>query len=842
MRLCAAAAAAGAVLAAVAAAPLPNAHACLPPYDSFPFCDTSLTVQERVDWLVANLTLDEKVSLMQDGQPSIDRLGIPFWNWNLEGLHGLGSTCLEGRCPTIFPAPPTLGAAFNTSLMAAMGLAISDEVRAMNNNNGTRQYDNRPVDPTLWLPSINLNVNVQWGRNTEVFSEDPLLAGRLAAHLVRAVQWGGGSAGEGYLKVIGATKHFSFYQVETNRFAFNAVVAPHDALTYLLSWQVLAAEGGNAGAMCAYPAVNGVPMCANAALETGLLKQTYGMGIGNGSYVQGDCGAIEFIADQHGYAANFSQAAAMALNAGTDIDCGSIYPQYLPDAIASGMTTEAALDASLRRTFYLQFLTGRFDPLAGQPYSRIPLEELGSPAHAALSFDAALQGMVLLRNDAGVLPLPTGKRIAVIGPHGNTTGDLAGTYFEWLCPGGQDDTSCVPSIYDAVTVANGGSVSYIEGCDMVDPGVTDIPAAVAAAQAADIVLLALGINGEVCGEGVDRANISLPGAQSQLAQAVLAVGKPTAVVLITGAQLGIDEIVSAPGPVAIVNAGAPGNQGGLPIAHQLFGRSNRWGKLPYTMYYANISEILDPFSYSMTDAPGRTYKYYTGPALYPFGWGLSYTTFNLSQPQVQTASESGEERGAASAATGRGKKGHARSGYKHGLRAAQSPAAITSPTASLAVSVQVSNTGAVTGDEVVLCIVKPQAASVAANVPGGNDTLAKQILADFTRVTLSPGQNTVVTFNLTAAALGLGSIGGDVVLADGWYDVVLSNGAMEVAVPVQVALSAAALRGGAENGVRSVGDTVMGAGNAVEAGALQRQQQDGRYVVLHPYPLPRPEA
>jgi beta-D-xylosidase 4 len=203
-----------------------------------------------------------------------------------------------------------------------------------------------------------------------------------------------------YLKVIGTTKHYTGYLTETNRFAFNGNVTPHDLMTYLISWQVLAEQGQNSGVMCAYPALNGVPMCANAPLETVVLREQYGMGQagGNGSYIQADCGAIEFIYDQHHYVDSYEEAVAVALNAGTDIDCGTTYPTYLGAAIAAGLTNESVLDASLKRTMYLHFMVGRFDPLELQPYTQIPFSELGSPAHAELSAEAAQQGMVLLRS------------------------------------------------------------------------------------------------------------------------------------------------------------------------------------------------------------------------------------------------------------------------------------------------------------------------------------------------------------------------------------------------------------------------------------------------------------
>ena len=697
----------------------------------------------RVSALVGAMTLAEKISLTYDGQPAIPRLGLStLFNYNLEGLHGLGSHCMPAEggatgCPTIFPAPPALGAAFNTTLMTLVGVAISDEVRAMNNAYGSRNYADRPVDLNLWLPSINLNLNYLWGRNIEVYGEDPLLAGRLAASLVRGVQWNGADGpGAAGLKVYATIKHYTGYQVETNRFGFDANVSERDlVMTYLLPFQVAAAEGGNVGAMCAYPSLNGVPMCGSPVLERGVLRDEFGMGLEGQSYIQADCGAVGNMFSPHHYVANDVEAAALALNSGTDIDCARTMPDNLAAAIAANLTTEAALDASVSRVLGLSFLAGRFDPLEDQPYTRVPLSALGAPAHSALSFDAALQGMVLLRND-GVLPLAAGGAIAVIGPFSNNQGDLAGNYYECICSNNTADASCVPSIFTAVAAANAGGDTALEpGCDMVDASKQNISGAVAVAAAADVVVLALGINSQVCNEGTDRTTLALPGAQAPLAAAVLALGKPTVVVLVAGAVLDVAAIAARTAPTAIVLAGPPGNQGGAPVALQLFGGANRWGRTTLSHYLAaNLTNALPPEGYDMAAPPGRSYKYTTLPLQWPFGSGLSYTNFTVV-PLGASA------RRAESAAALAGEEG--------------------------LVQVNVTNVGRVAGDDVVLVFVQPS--SVPA-FPGGNDTLAKSILADFARVALAPGQSVVLSFNVSAA-FAQADAAGDMWLASGNFAV-----------------------------------------------------------------------
>jgi len=477
-------------------------------------------------------------------------------------------------------------------------------------------------------------------------------------------------------------------------------------------------------------------------------------------------GAIDFIYSQHHYVNSYPEAVALALNAGTDIDCGTTYPQYLGDAIAAGLTNESMLDASLRRTLTLQFDFGRFDPLASQPYTQIGLDVIDSPAHQQLAFDAATQGMVLLRNDAGVLPLRTGAgvRIAVIGPHGNSTRDLLGSYFESRCPGPADDYDCVPTIYSALTAANaGGTVTLTQGCDMVNASEYNVTAAVAAAQAADIVVLAIGINDQVESEGMDRTTIALPGAQGNLSLAVLAVGKPTVVLLLNGGTLGVDAIAAWPvGSLAIVEVFFPGESGGVAIAAQLTGAVNRWGKLPITMF--SLSTPLSTTNFSMTAAPGRSYKYYTGKPLWPFGWGLSYTTFGIT--------------GAAALDGG----------------SADGPLTLTRATDRAVYVVTVNNTGSVAGDEVVQVFVSPAAPRrLGYPVPGSNDTAALQVLVGFERVTLSPGQSTTVTFNVTASTFADVDGNGDRVLRNGAYRLFASTGPQRHVVDVAVALPEGAL-------------------------------------------------
>ena len=332
---------------------------------------------------------------------------------------------------------------------------------------------------------------------------------------------------------------------------------------------------------------------------TALMKDTWGMGAshGGGSYVQGDCGAIENIASQHHYAANTTFAAAVALNAGADVDCGNGFPGQLGNAVAMGLTTEQELDASLTRTYTLQMLAGRFDPPALQPYMSIPFEAIDSAEHQALAYESGLQGMVLLRNDGDLLPLAAAssgpqRTFAFVGPLADSN-DLAGNYYEMRCA---DNTlGCIPSVRAVAAQRVQAAVTYAMGCVVDGPGnSSQIAAAAALAAQADVAFLALGTNSQVAQEGNDRADTSLPGAQHDLAVAVLAACAaakvPVVLLLFNGGTMELDDIAALPQQLAIVEAFFPGDTGGAPIVDQLFDGAaasgalapNRWGKLPVT--------------------------------------------------------------------------------------------------------------------------------------------------------------------------------------------------------------------------------------------------------------------
>jgi len=735
--------------------------ACIPPFHTFPFCDSSLSLSARVADLISRLGNSSHGSFFKTQQDAIPELGVPAFNWYTEALHGLINTegfCLNdtlggARCASSFPAAGVLGATFNRSLLRAVGSAIGDEIRAFSNANASWTAG-KPVDPAAWLPNLNIGRDPRWGRQVETFGEDPTAIGVLGGAMIDGAQYGlEGRAAGGFLKVVVAAKHATAYQFEQDRFSSAVNLSSHDlADTYLPAWELAVScatphQGCASGFMCAYDAVSIdggplYPMCASPWLR----RTLEGFGLDPAaSYAQSDCRAVD--SARRGALANLTPAGLVGfiLNASAvDKDCpGHQMPALVGPAVAGGFAPPGAVLASLSRTLALQFKAGRFDPSAPQPYAEIAPEVVDGASARALSWEGAQQGAVLLRNDGGLLPLRVGSRVACVGPFCNATYDLLGNYFAARCAGGGYD--CVPTLAAGLATANGGAPTpTAAGCDVNDGAGADIPGAVAVARGADVVVLALGTNAQcpparacTAAEGRDRADTSLPGAQGALAGAVLALGKPTVAVFVSGSALGFDALLAArAAPLAVVWGGHPGGAGAAPLAMQLFGGANRWGKLPHTLYPLNYTRAMPITDMSMVPNAasgnvGRTYKYYAGPVLFPAFWGLSYTNFSLAGSCNVSAR--------APLAQGEG----------------------------VACTAVVANVGAMGGDEVVTLFVRP---------PQGSDPAAVKRLVDFARVTVGPGENVSVPFNVSWRALAEADGEGHLVVRRGTHAVVLSTG------------------------------------------------------------------
>lgn len=370
----------------------------------------------RAKALVAQMTLTEKVAQLQNDAPAIPRLGVPAYDWWNEGLHG---DARNGHA-TVFPQAIGLAASWDAPLLEAVGTAISVEARAKFNAVGAGRAHARYQGLTIWSPNINIDRDPRWGRGQETYGEDPTLTGRLAVAFVRGIQ----GDDPRHPRAIATPKHFVAHSgPEPGRDSFDAKVTPHDLEdSYLPAFRAAVVEGGAGSLMCSYNALNGVPMCANAALLDTRLRKDWGFK----GYVVSDCDAVGDIAAFHHYRPDDAQAATAALRAGTDLDCGHTYAS-LAKAVQQGVAAESALDTALLRLFTARYRLGELGG-GDDPYAHIGASEIDSPAHRALALRAAQESLVLLKNAHDMLPLRPGLRLAVIGPDADTLETLEANY------------------------------------------------------------------------------------------------------------------------------------------------------------------------------------------------------------------------------------------------------------------------------------------------------------------------------------------------------------------------------------------------------------------------------
>eukprot|EP00697_Spironema_sp_BW2_P017465 gnl/Spiro4/9155_TR4822_c0_g1_i1.p1 gnl/Spiro4/9155_TR4822_c0_g1~~gnl/Spiro4/9155_TR4822_c0_g1_i1.p1 ORF type:complete len:824 (-),score=178.02 gnl/Spiro4/9155_TR4822_c0_g1_i1:109-2538(-) len=750
---------------------------CLPGNISsgFRFCDSNLTIGERVSDLIQRMTLLEKLAIL--GPDSVHttvstcnmmdsgvlRLGIPAYMNLVETNTAVASACIKpGVCATNFPGPANLAASFNRTLWRAKGTAISDEMRALSNFGWHRATDDAPyskIGLTGFGPNMNIARDPRFGRTSELPGEDPFLTGMYAMEYVQGCQNGSDPR---YLKMIAGLKHYDAYSVETGRGNRLFNISMFDLWdTYLPQYGIAFDRNqGNAMAvMCSYAGVNGVPSCANDYLLNKVIRGKFGR---PEVVVASDCGAIgNMLSDDVIYAKNDSDAAAKALNGGCDLDLGDQYysPGWsggadgLTQAIREGMTTEAIVDLALGRVLEKRFMAGLFDPLDQQVYTKIPIEVVGSEQHQALILEGALQGIVLLKNVNNTLPFASGRSLAVLGPHAFSTRDLMEDYKgDQQCFGGNED--CVPTIGNVFAMLNGvDRTTVMYGVDMDSSDDSGIAPALSAAASADQIVLCLGIGNAQEHEGIDRDVTTLPGLQESFALKVLALGKPTVIVLVNGGILSIDNLV-APAP-AIVEAFYPSTQGALALYKALFGLENRWGRMPLTVYPADYINQVDLFNFDMSKAPGRTYRYYTGTPLFEFGFGLSYTSFSLA----------------------------CESSFKVQILA---DGTAVPPTLSFACDV--SNTGSVVGDDVVM-VYHNVSSELRLNISSLH-AVPLRALVEFARVgPVLPGAKVSVPFTVQSTrVLALTNSDGDRVIYPGAHVLVVSDGVNtnQMIVDVQV--------------------------------------------------------
>ena len=665
--------------------------------ETFPFLDPDLPLEARVDDLVSRLTLAEKASQMVHDAPAIERLGIPAYNWWNECLHGVA----RAGVATVFPQAIGLAAMWNPALLRRIAEVISDEARAKHHE-AARQGDRGIYKGlTFWSPNINIFRDPRWGRGQETYGEDPYLTAQMGIAFVEGLQGDDPRT----LKVAACAKHYAVHSgPEAARHHFDARVTPRELWdTYLPAFEALVRAARVEIVMGAYNRTNGEPCCASPTLLEQILRERWGFD----GHVTSDCWAIIDLYKHHRVVETREQAAALAVKHGCDLNCGCAF-DALPVAVREGLIDEAALDRSLKRLFRTRFRLGMFDPPERVAYARIPPEVNDAPEHRALARRAAQESIVLLRNEGGLLPLdPAIRALAVIGPNAGNAEVMWGNY------NGTPSHSVTPLAGIRARVSPQTEVLYALGCDLLDPATDGFAEALEAARRADAVIFVGGISQRVEGEeaqaGVetqgDRQTIGLPAVQEELLKRLHALGKPLVLVLLNGGPLSIPW-ADAHLP-AILEAWYPGEEGGAALADVLFGDYNPAGRLPVTVYRS--LDDLPPFEdYSL---PGRTYRYFDGAPLYPFGYGLSYTRF----------------------------------AYR-GLRAEPETVAAGEP---VRVTVEVENVGERAGDEVVQLYVR------ALDVPPSATPAPRHSLRGFQRIHLAPGAAQSVSFTLDARQLSV---------------------------------------------------------------------------------------
>ncbi|HEY1463542.1 MAG TPA: glycoside hydrolase family 3 C-terminal domain-containing protein [Terriglobales bacterium] len=827
--------------------------------------DPSVPTPQRVDDLIAHMTLEEKVSQLTHTADAIPRLGVPQYDWWNEGLHGVA----RAGFATVFPQTIGMAATFDEPLLHKVATAISTEFRAkyyasLHGDGSSDWY----YGLTVWSPNINIFRDPRWGRGQETYGEDPYLTSRMGVAFVTGLQ----GDDPKYLKTVATPKHFAVHSgPETTRHTVDVQASKHDMEdTYFPAFRATVMEGKAESVMCAYNSINGEPACSNKDLLQEHLRNSWGFQ----GYVVSDCGAVSDIFQGHHFTKTMEEGSASAFKTGMDLICS-----YPPDhagferdavlkAVHEGFLTEAEVDRSLRRLFTARFRLGMFDPQAMVPYSKIRPDENDSEANSQLALQTARESIVLLKNKNNFLPLKKAyATIAVIGPNADSLDALVGNYngtpskpvtiveglqrrfpqskivyvqatgligpvtkpvpsddlytddskkehglsgdyfsnrdlegpsvfsrtdanvdFTWLNKGvnsqllqnysvrwtgvlvppedgsyllgfsGQDgyrlwlDGKLLvedwtlhhpPSTNTKLVTLKKGQaysikIEYFQSIRFSEahlvwnmPG-HDEQDAMDAVRKADLVIGVFGLSAKVEGEemrvhadgfaGGDRTSIDLPAPQEKLLEQVSAAGKPTILVLLNGSALAVNW--ANKNVPAILEAWYPGENGGTAVAEALAGDFSPSGRLPVTFYKS--ADQLPPFDdYSMAN---RTYRYFTGEPLYPFGYGLSYTSFAYSNPRVQNLMN----------ATG----------------------------GSVTVSVDVTNTGAMAGDEVVQLYLTHKGVARA----------PLRALKSFQHVHLNPGQKQTVTFSLNSDQLSTVDEAGSRRIVPGIVDVWIGGG------------------------------------------------------------------
>ena len=657
--------------------------------ENFPYLDPSRPISARVDDLISQMTLLEKVAQMNHPTEGVPRLNIPPYNYWSEALHGVAR---NGKA-TVFPQAIGMAATWDRDLIKQVGSAIGDEARAKYHET-MRRYGHTELYQglTFWSPNVNIFRDPRWGRGQETWGEDPYLTGELASAYVYGLQ---GNHPK-YMKAAACAKHYAVHSgPEKDRHTFNAVVSKRDLYgTYLPAFKKLVMEAKVEAVMGAYNRTLGDPCNASKLLLTDILRDEWGFD----GHVVSDCGALTDIHTNHKVTKDAVESAALALKAGCDMGCDHVY-NFIPEAIERGLITEADVDNALKRTLTTRFRLGMFDPPKSVPFTSISMRVVSCKKHRQLAYQTASESVVLLKNNRDILPLGADvKSIMVTGPVATSQEVLLGNYYGF-------NDQMVTFLEGVVgRLPEGVRFEYHPGCMLVHPNAIERTWAPFMAADKDVVLAFMGTSPLMEGEegeallaptNGDRAEISLPDVQVEFLRQLSTHGAKVILILTGGSPITLGEAEDM--VEAIIWVGYPGQEGGHAVAGVIFGDVTPSGKLPIT-WPKSIAD-LPPFEdYNMN---GRTYRFSKKEPLYPFGFGLSYTNFSYSNLKAKKSVRAGK---------------------------------------SLDVKLKVTNTGKVSATEVVQFYLS----DIDTSVP-----VPLQQLIGFQRIQLKPGQRKTVKFTVT---------------------------------------------------------------------------------------------
>ncbi len=584
------------------------------------FRNASQPIIKRVDNLLDQLTVEEKISLMGYRSPGVERLKIPKYNWWNEALHGVA----RAGNATVFPQAIALAATFNDQLVHQVADVISSEARAKYNLATEKNRRIQYMGLTFWSPNINLFRDPRWGRGQETYGEDPFLTSQMGLAFMKGLQ----GDDDNFLKVSSAAKHLAVHSgPEANRHKFDAIVDEKDLReTYLYAFEKLV-DGGVESIMCAYNRVNGEPCCTSETLINKILMDEWKFG----GHIVTDCWALEDIYARHKVMANATEVAAAAVKAGINLDCSNLLQDEVPAAIKQGLLTEEDIDQSLKPNLTTLFKLGFFDDPKLNPYASLGAKDVHNASNISLARKTAQESMVLLKNEDNLLPINKEDygSMVVVGTNSGSLDAMVGNYHGM--------SGNIVTYAEGITEAAGPgiAVQYDMGANYTD---TTHFGGVWASETSDLTIAVIGLTPVYEGEegdaflaahGGDKKDLSIPESHIAYLKKLRSKHKKPIITVITAGSA-VDVSAIEPYSDAIIMAWYSGEQGGNALADIIFGEVSPSGKLPLTFYES--FDNLPPYeSYAMR---GRTYRYFDGKVQYPFGYGLSYGKFEYVWAEV----------------------------------------------------------------------------------------------------------------------------------------------------------------------------------------------------------------